>query len=131
MKSVTEYGGSYHVQLTPLEKGFHLRLKELWQYRDLVRLMTGKTFAVTYQQTFLGPLWIILNPVISSLIYMFLFGYVAQVGTAGIPRILFYFVSSAAWGVFSASLTANANAFVANAHLFGKVYFPRLVFSPQ
>ncbi len=127
MKSVTEYGGSYHVQLTPLEKGFHLRLKELWQYRDLVRLMTGKTFAVTYQQTFLGPLWIILNPVVSSLIYMFLFGYVAQVGTAGIPRILFYFVSSAAWGVFSASMIANANTFVANAHLFGKVYFPRLV----
>ncbi|MBO7421902.1 MAG: ABC transporter permease, partial [Oscillospiraceae bacterium] len=69
MKSVIEKNGSYHIQLTPLEKGFHLRLKELWQYRDLVRLMTGKTFAVTYQQTFLGPLWIIHNPVISSLIY--------------------------------------------------------------
>lgn len=127
MKSVIEKSELYHVQLTPQEKGVHLRLKELWQYRDLVRLMTGKTFAVTYQQTFLGPLWIILNPMISSLIYMFLFGYVAQVGTAGIPRILFYFVSSAAWGVFSASLVANANSFIANAHLFGKVYFPRLV----
>lgn len=127
MKNNTENNGVYHVQLTPSEDGIHLRLKELWQYRDLVRLMTEKTFAVTYQQTFLGPLWIVLNPVISSLIYMFLFGYVAQVGTAGIPRILFYFVSSAAWGVFSASLIANANTFVDNANLFGKVYFPRLV----
>ena len=129
MNSVEENGEShqYHIQLTPLEKGVHLRLKELWQYRDLVRLMTGKTFAVTYQQTFLGPLWIIINPVISSLIYLFLFGYVAQVGTAGIPRILFYFVSTAAWGVFAASLSMNANTFVANANLFGKVYFPRLV----
>ena len=129
MNSIGENSGEhrYHIQLTPFEKGIHLRLKELWQYRDLVRLMTGKTFAVTYQQTFLGPLWIILNPVISSLIYMFLFGYVAQIGTAGIPRILFYFVSSASWGVFSASLTTNAGTFVTNANLFGKVYFPRLV----
>ena len=115
-----------HIRLTPVEKGFHLRLRELWEYRDLVRLLARKTFSLTYQQTILGPLWIVFNPLLSSLLYMFLFGYVANIGTSGIPRILFYFVSSAVWEVVSVSLISNANTFVANANLFGKVYFPRL-----
>ncbi len=118
--------GGYHIRLTPDEKGFHLRLAELWQYRDLVLLLTRKTFAVTYQQTLLGPLWIIIHPVLSSLIYMFIFGHIADIGTAGIPQILFYFVSSAVWELFAFSMTSNSSTFVSNAYLFSKVYFPRL-----
>ncbi len=118
--------GEYHVRLTPDERGYHLKLAELWQYRDLVFLLTRKTFTVTYQQTVLGPLWIMIHPVLSSLIYMFIFGHIADIGTAGIPQILFYFVSSAVWELFAFSMTSNSNTFVSNAYLFSKVYFPRL-----
>ncbi|MBQ4185176.1 MAG: ABC transporter permease [Clostridiales bacterium] len=104
-----------------------LKLGEVWQYKDLVVLLTKRTFMVTYQQTVLGPLWIVINPVLSSLIYMFVFGHIAAVGTAGIPQILFYFLSSAVWELFSYSLTTNSSTFVSNAYLFSKVYFPRIV----
>lgn len=118
--------GGYHIRLEPKKSGFDLKLGELWQYRDLVLLLTRKTFTVTYQQTVLGPLWILFHPVLSSLIYMFIFGHVAKIGTAGVPQILFYFVSSSVWELFAFSMTANSNTFVANAYLFSKVYFPRL-----
>ena len=83
-------------------------------------------FTVTYQQTVLGPLWIVINPILSSLIYMFVFGHIAAVGTAGVPQILFYFVSSAVWEIFAFSLTRNSQTFITNAYLFSKVYFPRI-----
>ena len=117
---------AYHVRLTPQGPGLRLRLGEVWRYRDLVLLLTKRTFATTYQQTILGPLWIILQPVLSSLVYLFIFGYIADLGTNGIPQTLFYFTSSAVWELFSFSLLSNANTFVVNAPLFGKVYFPRL-----
>lgn len=119
-------GNKYHIRLAPDNKGFELKLGELWQYRDLVFLLTRRTFSVTYQQTVLGPLWIIVNPILSSLIYMFIFGQIAEIGTDGIPQILFYFVSSAVWELFSFSVVSNSNTFVSNAYLFSKVYFPRL-----
>ena len=117
---------AYHVRLLPKEQSTRLKLGELWRYRDLVLLLTKKTFTMTYQQTILGPLWILLNPVLSSLIYMFIFGHIAEIGTGGVPQILFYFVSSAVWSVFATSLTDNAGTFISNAYLFSKVYFPRL-----
>lgn len=116
----------FHIRLVPEEKGFHLKLSELYHYKDLVVLLTKKSFAVTYQQTVLGPLWIIFQPILSSLIYLFVFGHIAEIGTAGIPHILFYFVSSALWEIFSFSLLSNAGTFVNNSNLFSKVYFPRL-----
>lgn len=116
----------YHVRLTPQGSGFNLKLGEVWRYRDLVLLLTKRTFATTYQQTILGPLWIVAQPVLSSLVYMFIFGYIAAIGTNGIPQTLFYFVSSAVWELFAFSLLSNASTFVTNASLFGKVYFPRL-----
>lgn len=121
-----EMQSNYHVHLSPDERSFRIGLAEVWKYRDLVRLLTKKTFMLTYQQTILGPLWIIISPILSSLIYMFIFGHVASIGTGGIPQILFYFVSSAVWELFAFSLNANANTFVSNAYLFSKVYFPRL-----
>ena len=97
MKTNGDMQKPYHIRLTATDKGFRLGFRELWQYKDLVRLLTKKTFFLSYQQTILGPLWIIVNPILSSCLYMFLFGYVANIGTGGTPRILFYFVSSAAW----------------------------------
>ena len=116
----------YHIRLTPHKKIFDMKLGELWEYRDLVVLLTRKSFTVTYQQTVLGPLWILVHPLLSCLIYMFIFGHIAQIGTGGIPQVLFYFVSSAVWELFAFSLNVNSNTFVANAYLFSKVYFPRL-----
>ena len=126
-KSKNVQNASYHLRIQPNENRMRLKLGEVWQYKDLVVLLTKRTFMVTYQQTVLGPLWIVINPVLSSLIYMFVFGHIAAVGTAGIPQILFYFLSSAVWELFSYSLTTNSSTFVSNAYLFSKVYFPRIV----
>ena len=124
--NVSVHSCGYHIRLKPREKWFNLRLGELWQYRDLVYLLTKKSFTVTYQQTLLGPLWILIHPTLSSLIYMFIFGHIANIGTQGIPQILFYFVSSSVWELFSFCMVTNSNTFVSNAYLFSKVYFPRL-----
>ena len=120
---------SYHVHISPKTEGFSLNLKEVWQYRDLILLLTRKSFALTYKQTVLGPAWIVLNPLMSSLAYLFVFGIVAGMSTGGVPHILFYLTSTALWGLFAYCLTNNARTFLANANIFGKVYFPRLTVS--
>ena len=117
---------SYHVHIEPKTEGFHLNLREVWEYRDLIGLLTNKTFTLTYKQTILGPAWIIINPLLSSIIYLFIFGIVAGISTDGVPRILFYLSGTAIWGLFSQVLSTNSSTFNANANLFGKVYFPRL-----
>lgn len=116
----------YHTHITSKKKRFELNLKEVWQYRDLIFLFTKRTFTVTYKQTILGPAWIFLNPLISSLIYAFVFGGIAGIGTDGVPGILFYLCSNAIWIFFSSCVTQNATTFTGNANVFGKVYFPRL-----
>lgn len=116
----------YHTHITSKHKLFTLNLKEVWQYRDLIILFTKRSFTVQYKQTILGPAWIFLNPLISSLIHAFVFGGIAGIGTDGIPSILFYFTSTAIWTFFSSCLTKNATTFTSNAGVFGKVYFPRL-----
>ena len=116
----------YHTHISSKHKWFDLNLKEVWRYRDLIVLFTRRTFVLTYKQTVLGPAWIFLNPLISSIIYAFVFGGIAGIGTDGIPQILFYLCSNAIWIFFSTSVTKNAQTFTANANVFGKVYFPRL-----
>ena len=81
---------------------------------------------MTYKQTVLGPLWLILNPLLSSFVYMVLFGRIAALGTEGIPQYLFYLSGTALWTFFASCVTANSTLFLSNANLFGKVYFPRL-----
>lgn len=116
----------YYTHITAKHKWYELNLKEVWQYRDLIALFTKRTFVLTYKQTVLGPLWIFLNPLISSIIYAFVFGGIAGIGTDGVPTILFYLCSNAIWIFFSSCVTKNATTFTANANVFGKVYFPRL-----
>lgn len=116
----------YHTHITSEHKWFDLKLKEVWQYRDLIVLFTKRSFTLTYKQTVLGPIWLFLNPIFTSLIYTFVFGGIAGIETDGVPQILFYLSGNAIWTLFSSSLTKNANAFTANAAVFGKVYFPRL-----
>ena len=117
---------TYHTHITSKHRLLDLNLKEVWQYRDLIWLFTKRTFAVTYKQTILGPAWLFLNPLISSIIYAFVFGGIAGIGTDGVPSILFYMCSNAIWIFFSSCVNKNATTFTANANVFGKVYFPRL-----
>lgn len=116
-----------HTHISADHRLFDLRLDEVWQYRDLVWLFTKRSFLVAYKQTILGPLWLIIRPILTALVYVVLFGNIAKLGTDGIPQMLFYLGGSALWAYFSACLLGNSSTFTANAHLFGKVYFPRLV----
>ncbi len=117
---------THYTRITSKNKLFDLNLREVWQYRDLIWLYTKRSFQLTYKQTILGPLWIFFNPLITSLIYAFVFGGIAGIPTDGIPSILFYMGGNAVWSFFSSSLTKTASTFTANAGVFGKVYFPRL-----
>ena len=103
-----------------------LRLDEVWQYRDLILLFTKRSFALTYAQTILGPLWLFLNPFLTSVMFTLVFGYIAGIRTDGIPKFLFFLCGTAVWNFFSACVNENARTFIDNAGLFGKVYFPRL-----
>ena len=116
----------YHIHISAKHRWFDLNLKEVWQYRDLIYLFTKRNFVVSYKQTILGPAWIFLTQLFSSIVQAFVFGGIAGIETDGIPMILFYLCSNAVWGFFSTCLTNNANTFTANAYVFGKVYFPRL-----
>jgi len=117
---------NFHTHITSRSRWYDLNLGEVWRYRDLIKLFTKRSFTLTYKQTVLGPAWIFLNPLISSIIYAFVFGGIAGIGTDGVPTLLFYLCSNAIWIFFSTCVTNNANTFTANAAVFGKVYFPRL-----
>ena len=102
-------------------------LKELWRYRDLISLIVRRDFVAAYKQTVLGPLWHLTEPLVTTLTYAFIFGLVARISTDGLPRILFYLPGITLWTFFSNTLMNTAGTFNANAGIFGKVYFPRLV----
>ena len=124
MKENTE--NKYHIHIESESPLLDLRLKEVWQYKDLILLFTKRSFTVKYKQTILGPAWLILNPFITSVMYNLVFGVIAGLSTEGVPRLLFYMGSNAVWAYFASCLTTTANTFLRNAGIFGKVYFPRL-----
>ena len=104
-----------------------INFKELWRYRDLVYLFAKRDFSAQYKQTILGPLWFIINPLLSTFIYTLVFGTIAGIDTEGVPNFVYYIVSYAIWNYFSTCINATSNTFVANSAIFGKVYFPRIV----
>ena len=116
----------YHIHIEANSNPLSLNLREIWNYRDLIELYTKRNFTLTYKQTILGPAWIIINPLITSLVYTIVFGKLARLSSGGVPQILFYLCGNAFWGFFAACLTKNASAFATNAHIFKKAYFPRL-----
>ena len=116
----------YHVHITEKENPITLNLREIWSYRDLILLFTKRNFNLIYKQTVLGPVWVILTPLLTSFVYTVVFGEMAGLSTAGVPKMLFYLSSQALWSFFSGCLNRNAQTFILNAHVFGKVYFPRL-----
>ena len=106
---------------------FDLNLREVWQYRDLLLMLVKRDFITFYKQTVLGPLWFIIQPLLTTATYIILFGNIAKLSTDGVPQILFYLSGITVWNYFSESLTKTSSVFTANAGMFGKVYFPRLI----
>lgn len=106
---------------------FKLNLKEVWDYRDLVYMFVKRDFVSSFKQTILGPLWFFINPIFTTIVYLIVFGNIAQLSTDGAPKLLFYLAGVTLWNYFSSSLGGTSNVFVGNAGIFGKVYFPRLV----
>jgi lipopolysaccharide transport system permease protein len=113
--------------VTSRHKLIDIKLRELIRYRDLVVMFFLRDFITIYKQTILGPLWHIVSPLCSTLVYAFAFGNIAGIGTGGIPALLFYFGGTMLWSFFSTCLNAASGIFLNNAGVFGKVYFPRLV----
>jgi len=117
---------AWDVVITPKKAWLGLNLKELRQYKDLITLMIRREFVSIYKQTIFGPLWFVFQPLMSTFLYMFVFGNIAQMGTDEIPQALFYFSGTMLWTFFATTLQKCSDTFVNNAGLFGKVYFPRL-----
>lgn len=116
-----------HTHISSKHKLFDLNLREVWQYRELTMLFVKRGFQVSYKQTILGPLWLFINPLITALFDVLLFGSIAKLSTDGVPQLLFYLSGNALWSFFSGRVNSNSRTFTGNAGLFGKVYFPRLV----
>ena len=112
--------------IRPQRAWWDLRLDDLWRYRDLIWLMVWRDFVSVYKQTILGPLWYLIQPIITTVVFTVIFGNIAKLSTDGLPPFLFYMAGNTIWSYFSACLMSTSNTFTSNAGIFGKVYFPRL-----
>ncbi|MBR6492327.1 MAG: ABC transporter permease [Paludibacteraceae bacterium] len=117
----------WDLSITPKDRLLALDWKEIWRYRDMFLLFVARNFRTAYKQTVLGPLWFIITPVLSVIVYVAVFGGIANIPTDGVPPILFYLLGISVWGYFASCLSATSNSFVTNADIFGKVYFPRII----
>lgn len=115
------------IEITPKKKWYDIDFKSLWLYRDLFVMYIKRDIVVQYKQTILGPLWYLIQPVFTTIMYMFVFGGLAGISTDGVPQPLFYMAGIMMWNYFNTVFTASSGLFVANAAIFGKVYFPRLI----
>lgn len=113
--------------IKPKDKLLSVDFKEIWQYRDLMMLFVKRNIITQYKQTILGPLWYLIQPLMTTIMYMVVFGGIAKISTDGMPQPLFYLAGISFWQYFSDCLTKTSNTFVNNAGIFGKVYFPRLI----
>lgn len=113
--------------IKPHEKLWHVDLGEIWRYRDLIQLFVKRNIVVQYKQTILGPLWYIIQPILTVIMNMVVFGGIAKMSTDGVPQALFYLAGNVCWFYFSDCLNQTSNTFRTNQNMFGKVYFPRLV----
>lgn len=117
----------WDIIIEPKRSLFSLNLREVWEYRDLLRMFVLRDFVTIYKQTILGPLWFFIQPIFTALIYTFIFGNIANISTDGLPKILFYMSGSICWNYFADCLNKTSTVFKDNQAIFGKVYFPRLI----
>ena len=122
-------------EIKPAGKGINLNFKEIWRYRDLILLFVKREFVSKYKQTILGPLWAIIQPILTTVVFTIIFGNLAKLTTADaeipqgvvVPSFLFYMIGTICWTYFSTTVSATSNTFIANMHIMGKVYYPRMV----
>ena len=117
----------WDIEITPGNHLFNLQLKDVWRYRDLLILLVRRDFVSFYKQTILGPLWFFIQPAITTYLYTFVFGHLANIPTNNIPQPVFFLAGSIIWNYFSDCLTKTSTVFKDNAGMMGKVYFPRLI----
>ena len=116
----------WDIVIKPKSAWYDINLEELWRYRELIGMFIKRDFVTFYKQTILGPLWYIIQPVFTTLIFTVVFGNFAKIPTDDIPPFIFYMAGNIIWGYFAYTLDQTSNTFIANAAIFGKVYFPRL-----
>lgn len=112
--------------IRPQRAWWDLQLGEIWRYRDLILLFVWRDFVAYYKQTILGPLWYLIQPILTTVVFTVIFGNIAKLPTDGLPPFLFYLAGNTVWVYFSTCVTSTSNTFAGNAAVFGKVYFPRL-----
>jgi lipopolysaccharide transport system permease protein len=117
----------WDLEIKPQSHLLDINLKEVWKYRDLLWMFVKRDFTAQYKQTILGPLWHFIQPLFTTIVFLVVFTNIAKISTDGVPPVLFYMSGITIWNYFSSCLNATSNTFVANAGIFGKVYFPRLV----
>lgn len=125
MKSQNNY--EWALIIRPKKNLLEIDFKQIWEFRDLLILFIRRDIVTKYKQTILGPLWFIIQPILTTLMYLLVFGRIANIPTDNVPPILFYLSGIVAWTYFSVCLNSTANTFITNAGIFGKVHFPRLV----
>ncbi len=117
----------WDLEIKPQAHLLDINLREVWRYKDLLWMFVKRDFTAQYKQTILGPLWHFIQPLFTTVVFLVVFTNIAKISTDGVPPVLFYMSGITIWNYFSSCLNATSNTFVANAGIFGKVYFPRLV----
>ena len=124
---VQQQSENWDLVIEPRSRILQLNLKEVWRYKYLLTMFVKRDIVSMYKQTLLGPLWFFIQPILTTITFVVIFGNIAKISTDGLPQILFYLAGITIWNYFSETLTATSNTFITNANIFGKVYFPRLV----
>lgn len=119
--------GEWTEVIVPRDNLFKLNLEEVWRYRDLLLMLVHRDFVTYFKQTILGPIWFFVSPIMTTVIYVIVFGNIADISTDGVPQIAFYLAGVTLWNYFSSCLNDTATVFSKNASMLGKVYFPRLI----
>lgn len=117
----------WDLTIKPQTYWYDLRIKEIFKYKDLLFLFVKRDFISIYKQTILGPLWFLIQPIITAITFTVIFGNLAKISTDGLPQILFYMCGITLWNYFADTLTKTADTFSSNVNIFGKVYFPRMI----
>jgi lipopolysaccharide transport system permease protein len=118
---------NWDLTIKPTSNVFDLKIKQIFRYKDLLFLFVKRDFISVYKQTVLGPAWFFIQPILTAITFSIIFGNIAKISTDGLPQILFYLSGITLWNYFSETLLKTSDTFTANANLFGKVYFPRLI----
>ncbi|MGV8815444.1 MAG: ABC transporter permease [Gelidibacter sp.] len=125
--NLEEKNASYTLVIEPKTRLLDLNFKELWRYRDLLLLFVRRDFVSVYKQTIFGPLWFFIQPILTTIMFMVVFGGIAKMSTDGLPQAVFYLAGIVSWNYFAEALKTTSETFTANASIFGKVYFPRII----